>query len=128
MPYYGLGLTSGTVIPFASSNPRLPDPYPVSYVPYTTIEGQTGTGQPVEMGPATLEWNFTNLNQNQYNYLLAFCPGSSSKICLVSRVEYGTELSFRHFYATMWRPQSGVEPGRIRKPVVLKFTDVEQLD
>jgi len=107
------------------------DPYPIEYLPYTEIVGETGDGRPVEMGPPTCTWRFRILRQWQYEWLLwwwrrQFSP-TLDPVRITTRIESGVTLSFSTFSCIMWRPTSTVIPGKYRADVVVKFTQLEEV-
>lgn len=124
---YGLGLTSGAIMELTEQNPLIPPPYPVDYLPYTTIVGQNGLGEPIEMGPPTLTWNWDKMTLAQYDWFLGICTGASVPLFVKTRIEGGVPLQFGLFRAIMWRPKSGVRPGPLRANVEIKFTQLEQI-
>ncbi len=105
------------------------DPYPIEYLPYTEIVGETGDGRPVEMGPPTCTWHFSIMKQSQYDWLLywwrrQFAP-QLLPVRITTRIEFGNVVSFSTFSCIMWRPTSTVVPGNFRSNVVIKFTQLE---
>jgi len=107
------------------------EPYPIEYLPYTEIVGQTGDGRPVEMGPPICVWRFTRLTQWQYNWLWnwwlrQFSPHNET-IRIKTRVDPGAHLSYTTFDCIMWRPTSTVVPGRWRSAVEIRFTQLEEV-
>ena len=105
------------------------DPYPIEYLPYTEIVGETGDGRPVEMGPPTCTWRFSIMKQSQYDWLLYWYnrqfPDKLLPVRITTRIESGNTVQFSTFSCIMWRPISTVVPGNFRSNVVIKFTQLE---
>lgn len=107
------------------------DPYPVNFLPYTEIVGQSGDGRPIEMGPPVCTWNFRRLTQEDYNFFLGYWAlqfETPPKVIFIkTRVEEGNAFDLDFFTCVMWRPISTVEPGKYRTNVVIKFTQLVEV-